>query len=93
MVYDSDFIVGYLIFNLKQNDVCPETKWSIWTPCSSSCGKGKNIRRRIPVHEMEPAEEIAMDCPELHYIEEKDCVGEFPSCDMTIQMYRGEWET
>jgi len=88
MVYDSDFIVGYHIFK-----VCPDTKWSLWSPCSASCGKGKNIRKRIPVLEMEPAEETAMDCPELHLIEEKDCVGAFPSCEMTHQMYRGEWET
>jgi len=42
---------------------------------------------------MEPAEEIPIDCPELHLIEDKDCVGEFPACEMTPQMYRGEWET
>lgn len=42
---------------------------------------------------MEFAEETAMDCLEVHFTEEKDCVGEFLSCEMTPEMYRGEWET
>jgi hypothetical protein len=42
---------------------------------------------------METAEEAAMDCPEEHFREEKDCVGEFLSCEMTHNIYRGEWET
>jgi hypothetical protein len=93
MAHDSDFNVGYHIFKGKQNDACPDTEWSVWSPCSASCGKGKNLRKRIPVLETEPAEEIPMDCPELHVIEEKDCFVEFPACEMTSQMYKGEWET
>jgi hypothetical protein len=73
-------------YEVKPIDVCPDTKWSLWSPCSASCGKGKKIRKRVRALEMEPAEEIAVDCPD--YIEEKDCVGEFPSCDMTPQMFR-----
>jgi hypothetical protein len=93
MAYDSDFIVGYHIFKVKETDACPDTKWSLWSPCSASCGKGKNIRKKIPVLKMESAEKIAMNCSELYLVEEKDCIGEFPSCEMTPQMYRGESET
>lgn len=73
---------------IEETEACPDTEWSVWSPCSVSCGKGKSIRKRIPVLKAGLEDDAVVACPEVHVIEEKDCIGDFPSCEITPKLYR-----
>ncbi|PSN42107.1 Spondin-1 [Blattella germanica] len=71
----------------EENEACPNTEWSSWSPCSVSCGKGKSIRVLLPTDDASQTD--AEDCAGVETVEEKDCM-ELPTCDMTEELYRGK---
>ncbi|XP_035717561.1 spondin-1-like isoform X3 [Vespa mandarinia] len=70
----------------KWSQKCPSdryTEWSMWSPCSSSCGPGVKLRSRLDKKRWSHAEEqddLSMgECRQ----EEISCVAEIESCDFS----------
>ncbi|KAL6439856.1 hypothetical protein ACFW04_004111 [Cataglyphis niger] len=64
---------------------CPAdryTEWTIWSPCSSSCGPGVKLRSRL--HKgIYSALKDDSDSHEVCKVQQASCVAEIPSCDFS----------
>ncbi|XP_012255616.2 spondin-1 isoform X2 [Athalia rosae] len=70
---------------------CPRerfTEWSMWSPCSSSCGPGVRLRSRLPnkswSHMNDAEERDLEECK----IEQASCEAEIPNCDFSEEIAR-----
>ncbi|XP_046747720.1 spondin-1-like isoform X2 [Diprion similis] len=76
---------------LEEWTQCPKdrfTEWSMWSPCSSSCGPGVKLRSRLlkkSWSDMEDSEERNLEeCK----TEQAACVAAIPTCDFSEEMAR-----
>ncbi|EFN80621.1 Spondin-1 [Harpegnathos saltator] len=65
---------------------CPSdhyTKWSMWSPCSSSCGPGVKLRSRLLNKNWNTMGKDDDDSHEECKVQQASCTAEIPSCDFT----------
>ncbi|XP_029663051.1 spondin-1 isoform X3 [Formica exsecta] len=65
---------------------CPTnryTEWSIWSPCSSSCGPGVKLRSRLHNDSNSGSHKDDNDSHEECKVQQASCVAEIPSCDFS----------
>ncbi|XP_050452596.1 spondin-1 isoform X2 [Cataglyphis hispanica] len=69
----------------EEEEKCPAdryTEWTIWSPCSSSCGPGVKLRSRL--HKgIYSALKDDSDSHEECKVQQASCVAEIPSCDFS----------
>ncbi|GAB1861713.1 Spondin-1 [Camponotus japonicus] len=65
---------------------CPAddyTQWSIWSPCSSSCGPGVKLRSRLHKGMYSGSNKDDSNSHEECKVQQASCVAEIPSCDLS----------
>ncbi|XP_012287279.1 spondin-1 isoform X2 [Orussus abietinus] len=55
------------------------TEWSMWSPCSASCGPGVKVRSRLVNTNFDSEDEDHAECK----IQQAVCIAEIPTCDFT----------
>ncbi|EEB11096.1 f-spondin, putative [Pediculus humanus corporis] len=68
-----------------ENDDCPVSPWSEWSPCSATCGSGTKIRSRQKLNQYNPYLQDGQDydnsdCADVQTTQEVKCEGDYSNC-------------
>ena len=79
-----------------ENDDCPVSPWSEWSPCSATCGSGTKIRSRQKLNQYNPYLQDGQDydnsdCADVQTTQEVKCEGDYSNCAALVEEANSEF--